>query len=93
LNNFDGWASTGGLFSPGDCSDFTRYSGALIVDLEARFTFAERYSVSVGAENILDEEPGKEGDVILGVLGVDRSITSPYGNNGGFWYVRLQADF
>ena len=39
------------------------------------------------------EEPGQEGDVILGVLGVDRSITSPYGNNGGFWYVRLQADF
>ncbi len=93
LNNFDGWASTGGLFSPGDCSDFTRYSGALIVDLEASFTFAENYTVTVGAENILDEEPGREGDGILQVLGVDRSITSPYGNNGGFWYVRLQADF
>ncbi|MEJ2128198.1 MAG: TonB-dependent receptor [Woeseiaceae bacterium] len=93
LNNFDGWASTGGLFSPGDCSDFTRYSGALIVDLEATFTFAERYSVSVGGENLLDEEPGKEGDEVLQVLGVDRAITSPWGTNGGFWYVRLQADF
>jgi iron complex outermembrane receptor protein len=93
LNNFDGWASTGGLFSPGDCSDFTRYSGALIVDLEATFTFAERYSVSVGGENLLDEEPGKEGDGVLQVLGVDRAITSPWGTNGGFWYVRLQADF
>ncbi len=93
LNNFDGWASTGGLFSPGDCSDFTRYSGALIVDLEASFTIAEQFTIAVGAENVLDEEPGKEGDFILGVLGVDRSITSPYGNNGGFWYVRLQADF
>ena len=93
LNNYDGWASTGGLFSPGDCSDFTRYSGALIVDLEATFTFAENYHVSIGAENLLDEEPDKEGDVVLGVLGVDRAITSPWGTNGGFWYVRLQADF
>jgi len=93
LNNYDGWASTGGLFSPGDCSDFTRYSGALIVDLEATLTFAERFSISVGAENILDEEPDREGDVILGVLGVDRAITSPWGTNGGFWYVRLRADF
>jgi iron complex outermembrane receptor protein len=93
LNNFDGWASTGGLFSPGDCSDFTRYSGALIVDLEATFTFAEHYSISIGGENLLDEEPGQEGDGILQVLGVDRSITSPWGTNGGFWYVRLQADF
>jgi iron complex outermembrane receptor protein len=93
LNNYDGWASTGGLFSAGDCSDLTRYSGAVIVDLEATLTFAERYRVSIGAENIFDEEPDTEGDPILGVLGVDRSITSPYGNNGGFWYVRLQADF
>ena len=93
LNNYDGWASTGGLFSPGDCSDFTRYSGALIVDLEATVTIAENYHISVGAENLLDEEPDREGDVILGVLGVDRAITSPWGTNGGFWYVRLQADF
>ena len=93
LNNYDNWASTGGLFSPGDCSDFSRYSGALIVDLEASVTLADNYTISIGAENLFDEEPGREGDVILGVLGVDRSITSPWGNNGGFWYVRLQADF
>lgn len=93
LNNFDGWASTGGLFSPGDCSDFARYSGALIVDIEATLTFAEKFHVSVGAENLLDEEPDDEADFILGVLGVDRAITSPWGTNGGFWYVRLQADF
>lgn len=93
LNNFGGWDSTGGLFSPGDCSDFSRYGGATIVDLEATFTFADNYSVSVGAENVFDEEPDKEGDVILGVLGVDRAITSPFGTNGGFWYVRLSADF
>lgn len=93
LNNYGGWDSTGGLFSPGDCSDFTRYSGALIVDLEATFTFADNYHISIGGENVFDEEPDREGDVVLGVLGVDRAITSPWGTNGGFWYVRLQADF
>ena len=93
LNNYGDWSSTGGLFSPGDCSDFAKYSGALIVDLEATLTFAQRFHVSVGVENLFDEEPGDEADGILRVLGVDRAITSPWGTNGGFWYARLQADF
>jgi iron complex outermembrane receptor protein len=93
LNRFGDWDSTGGLFSPGDCSDFSSYSGALIVDLEATFTFNEIFSVSVGGENIFDEEPDKEGDPVLQILGVDRAITSPWGTNGGFWYVRLGVDF
>ncbi len=63
------------------------------MDIEATLTFAEKFHVSVGAENLLDEEPDDEADFILGVLGVDRAITSPWGTNGGFWYVRLQADF
>ena len=53
----------------------------------------EAWELEVGIENLLDEEPDQEGDVILGVLGVDRAITSPWGTNGGFWYLRLQADF
>lgn len=94
LNNYDSWGSTGGLFSdPPDCSDFTRYSGSLVVDLEATVVLAERFSISVGAENLLDEEPPRERDGTLDFLGVETAITSPFGNNGGFWYVRLKADF
>lgn len=93
LNSYGSWKSTGGLFSPGDASDVTSYGSELLVDIEATLTFDERFRVSAGVENIFDVEPDAEGDPILGVLGARNSITSPFGFNGGFWYVRLAADF
>ncbi|MFT7139346.1 MAG: iron complex outermembrane receptor protein, partial [Sulfitobacter sp.] len=32
-------------------------------------------------------------DPTLDFLGVTRALTSPWGFNGGFWYLRLAADF
>ena len=93
LNNYGDWSSTGGLFSPGDASDVTEYSGALLVDLEARATFADWITVAIGAENVFDEVPDAEGDFILGLLGVQNSLTSPYGVNGGFYYARAVLTF
>ena len=93
VNRYGDWASTGGLFSPGDASDVTSYGSEIIVDIEATLTFAENYRITVGAENVFDTEPDLEGDPILGVLGARTALTSPFGNNGGFWYVRLAADF
>ncbi len=65
----------------------------VLVDLEARFTFAERYTVAVGGENIFDEFPDDEQDPTSQFLGVNYALTSPYGFNGGFYYLRLSADF
>ena len=93
FNNYGGWESTGGLFSPGDASDVTSYGSNLLVDLEATYRFNDYIRISVGAENVFDVEPDIEGDPILRVLGVDKAITSPFGVNGGFWYARLAADF
>jgi iron complex outermembrane receptor protein len=47
----------------------------------------------VGGENVFDTQPDLEQDPVLRILGVDRSLTSPFGVNGGFWYVRASADF
>ncbi len=93
VNHYGNWETTGGLFSPGDASDITSYSSEIIVDIEATLTLAENYRITVGAENVFDTEPDLEGDFVLGILGARTALTSPFGNNGGFWYVRLAADF
>ena len=40
-----------------------------------------------------DADPGAEKNGVSQFLGVDRSLTSPFGFNGGFWYVRAAANF
>ncbi|MDH3431403.1 MAG: TonB-dependent receptor [Gammaproteobacteria bacterium] len=93
LNSYGGWKSTGGLFSAGDASDVSSYGSEVLVDLEASYRFNDNFRLSVGAENVFDVEPDDEGDGTLAFLGAKTSITSPFGNNGGFWYARLVADF
>lgn len=93
LNNYSDWSTTGGLFSPGDASDRYDYDGDIIVDIEGTMTFNENYRVTLGAENVFDQLPDREQDPTLSFLGVTRSLTSPWGFNGGFWYLRLAADF
>ncbi len=93
VNNYGSWKSTGGLFSAGDASDVSNYGSEILVDLEATYRFNDNFRLSVGAENVFDVEPDSEGDGTLAYLGAKTSITSPFGNNGGFWYARLSADF
>ena len=93
VNYYGDWSTTGGLFSPGDASDRYDYDGAVIVDLEASMTFAEHYTVTVGGDNVFDQTPDKEQDPTLDFLGVEDALTSPYGFNGGFWYLRGTVSF
>jgi len=93
LNRYSSWESTGGLFGPGDASDTYSYGSEILVDLEATFTLYENYKIAIGGENIFDVQPDDEQDGTLQFLGVDRALTSPFGFNGGFWYLRASADF
>jgi iron complex outermembrane receptor protein len=93
LNSFGGWGDSGGQIAAPDASERVSYGSEVLVDLEATLTFADNYRVSIGGENIFDVEPDKDGHFVAGLLGVDTALTSPFGNNGGFWYVRLSADF
>jgi iron complex outermembrane receptor protein len=93
LNNFGSWGDSGGQIAAPDNSEFVSYSGELIVDLEAQFRFNDNFALAIGGENIFDVEPAKDGHFVAGLLGVNTALTSPFGNNGGFWYARLQADF
>jgi iron complex outermembrane receptor protein len=93
VNYYGSWDTTGGVFSPGDASDANSHSSDFTVDVEATVTFADHYRVTVGAENVFDTEPGLEANGTAQVLGAHTALSSPFGNNGGFWYVRLAADF
>lgn len=93
FNYYDDWRTTAGLFSPGDASDQYSYGGEILVDLEARFTFGDRYAVTIGGENIFDTLPEDEQDPTSRFLGVRPSLTSPFGFNGAFWYLRAGANF
>jgi len=93
LNSYGGWSTTGGLFSPGDASDRYSYGGKVLVDLEASYTFAKHYTVTIGGDNVFDTTPGEEKEPVSRFLGVDQAMTSPFGFNGAFYYLRVGVDF
>ena len=90
---YGSWETTAGLFSPGDASDQYSYGDNVLVDLEARFRFAERFQVTLGGENVFDTLPDDEQDPTSVFLGVRPALTSPFGVNGAFWYARASFDF
>ncbi len=93
INRYGDWATTGGLFSPGDASDASSYGSEILVDIEAQFRFADHYEIAIGAENVFDTLPDAEQDGVLQFLGVVSSITSPFGFNGAYYYGRIGVSF
>jgi iron complex outermembrane receptor protein len=71
------------------------YSGETIFDVEGAYTFNDRYSIIVGAQNVLDQEAPLLNDNLDGTIGSGNTYTgtSPWGIEGGFWYVRFRAEF
>ena len=81
-----------------DCDFDNCYKGEWIFDLEGAYTFADRYTVSVGAYNVFDQDAPDDADNSAGPnfsnnSGQQFTETSHWGINGGFWYVRFKADF
>jgi len=65
------------------------YGSQWILDLEAAYTFNEHYMVAVGANNLFDEFGDKEIDPSSGN---EYPTGSPFGFDGGFYYLRLRVD-
>jgi len=93
FNYYGGWDTTPGLFGPPDASAVAKYGSEILVDLEARFNINDTFTVAVGGDNIFNNYPDKEQDGTFQFLGVVYSVTSPFGFNGAFWYVRGTASF
>ena len=88
-------STTPGLFGDGTASNANtyHYGSTVLIDLEASYTFADHYTVTVGGQNVFDEYPDKEGDGTLQALGDVYAVTSPFGFNGAFWYARASVAF
>jgi iron complex outermembrane receptor protein len=93
LNYYGGWGDSGGQLAAGDNSEAVSYGSNLLVDLEAAYQFNDIFRLAVGGENVFDQLPDDDGHFVAELLGVDKALTSPFGFNGAFWYVRLTADF
>lgn len=71
------------------------YSGEVIVDLEAGYTFSDKYSIIVGMQNVFDEQGPVDIDNTDGTIGSGNKYTdsTPWGFEGGFYYLRFRAEF
>jgi iron complex outermembrane receptor protein len=96
FNYYDSWSTTSGLFDPtppGGNQVVYDYGSSLLVDAEISMTFNDMFTVTLGGENVFDEYPDDEQDGTLDFLGLNYALTSPYGFNGGFYYLRLGRQF
>jgi iron complex outermembrane receptor protein len=62
---------------------------AVTVDAEIAMEVSESLRVAFGAQNMFDEYP--DDNPYSGIVGAKYPVTSPFGFNGGFWY--LKADY
>ncbi|MFM7403638.1 MAG: hypothetical protein ACKO1N_05970 [Erythrobacter sp.] len=75
-----------------------RFGAQASVDLEIGVTFADRYRIAVGAQNLFDTLPQRETrNVFTSTGGVANGSIyndfAPIGQLGGFWYGRVSARF
>jgi iron complex outermembrane recepter protein len=69
------------------------YDGAWVFDAEVSYTFQSRYTFVVGAQNAFDTYPDKDPNRLAGGNSGNKYTTSsPWGMDGGFWYLRFRAD-
>lgn len=60
------------------------------LDLELGYTFNDAFTIVVGGQNVLDEEP--DINPWADIVGAQFPVTSPMGFNGAFYYVRATWD-
>ena len=85
LSYYDDWTDPNN-----DPAQDITFGDEYVLDVEAAYTFNDRYTIIVGAQNVLDEFPDKEPRVLS--LGYTYPEASPMGFNGGFYYWRFRVD-
>ncbi|MFT6732422.1 MAG: iron complex outermembrane receptor protein [Polaribacter sp.] len=64
---------------------------AFIVDVELSFNITKKIRLAAGVQNLFDKLPNE--NEFSGVDGAKYPSTSPFGFNGGFWYIKTQYLF
>ncbi len=78
LSYYSGWF---------DSRDDWSYPGEFVVDVEASYSLGESASVSMGAQNALNQYP-EEYPAAGAISGNRYSPSTPFGASGGFYYVK-----
>jgi iron complex outermembrane receptor protein len=74
------------------------FGSEFVADLEASYRFSDKLSLAVGAQNLFDNYPDKDRRTIDPVTGLPGNgnqyiDASPFGYNGGLWYLRTEVKF
>jgi iron complex outermembrane receptor protein len=95
-NYYGSWSNA--LEYPGQ-----EFGEKVLADFDASYTFNDRYTITVGANNIFDEYPDAIAPTTTNpVYALTNSLADgqiyprsggPFGMNGGFWYTRLRVAF
>jgi iron complex outermembrane receptor protein len=86
-NRYDGWEDV----TFGETASF---GAKWLFDLAVTFKlFDDMAHLTVGGNNIFDEYPDKQSNGVLNFLGAQYPLSSPYGFNGGEWYVKVGFEF
>jgi iron complex outermembrane receptor protein len=95
-NYFSSWANQ--LEYPGQ-----KFGAKFVTDLDISYTFADRYTLTLGANNLFDTYPDKIAPTATNpVYALTNSLADgqvyprsggPFGINGGFYYVRVAIDY
>lgn len=77
------------------------FGSKFTTDLEASYTFADHYTLSLGATNLFNTYPDKiKASSANTIYPITNSLSNgqvypnsggPFGSNGGFWYARLKV--
>ena len=80
-----------------------KFGAKFVTDLDISYTFADRYTLTVGANNLFDTYPDKIAPTATNpVYALTNSLADgqvyprsggPFGINGGFYYVRVAIDY
>lgn len=83
--------------------DGQHFKAKLLTDIDFNFTFAEHYTLTVGANNLFDTYPTRIKPTVsnpvytatgsIGNGSVYPRPGGPFGFNGGFWYVKLGVKY
>ncbi|WP_425153204.1 TonB-dependent receptor [Candidatus Palauibacter sp.] len=84
---FDSWVDVGGVVIGG--VEDTPFPGRLIVDLELSTSLTADTEIAIGANNLLDTYPARNEIGTAGSVGLLYPESSPFGFNGGYYYVRV----
>lgn len=92
-NYYGKWTDAVANAVPTSASFDQTFSAKWLLDLEVGYEINEKFTLTVGADNVLNEYPDKDQRLGQQNNGIVYPQFSPFGFSGGFWYGRVTARF